>query len=388
MVADMNSAESEVPSCHICGSRSIVEIPAYRALRRVTSDCQPWPAGGRLISCNDCSCIQKSVDAQWKAEIRKIYSEYAIYHQSGGAEQVVYPAADGHAVARSIVLLERVAASVALAPGGRLLDVGCGNGSLLRAFRRLKPDWQVAGADINPNHRGPVEKIGGPGSFHLAAPEDVPGQFNLITLVHSLEHIPAPLAYLERLKSKLTPDGHLMVHVPSYERNPFELLVADHSTHFSWATTKYCLERAGFALVASSSEWVPKEMTFVTRAGASGAASKPPEELREITRRLSWLEQLILSARRLSEAGSSGIFGTSIAATWLYSELEGRISFFVDEDPNLRGRRLRDLPILHPDELGNDQQVFVALPDWMARKVCARLNRGGATYHPPPALED
>ena len=34
--------------CSICGSGLLVEIAAFRQLRRVPSDCRPWPAGGRL----------------------------------------------------------------------------------------------------------------------------------------------------------------------------------------------------------------------------------------------------------------------------------------------------------------------------------------------------
>src|SRR6185295_19334899 len=211
------------PTCHVCNSQAMVEVPGYAGLRRVTSDCQPWAAGGRVYCCKDCGCSQKSCDDVWKQEITKIYAEYAIYHQSGGAEQVVYPAADGMPVSRSIVLLKKLADAVALPERGRILDVGCGNGGLLRAFRKVKPDWQVAGADINPNHRASVESIGGPGSFHLTTPEKVPGEFDLVTLIHSLEHIPAPVSYLQQLKPKLGAKGMLLVHVPSYERNPFEL---------------------------------------------------------------------------------------------------------------------------------------------------------------------
>jgi hypothetical protein len=34
--------------CSICGNGLLVELAAFRQLRRVTSDCRPWPAGGRL----------------------------------------------------------------------------------------------------------------------------------------------------------------------------------------------------------------------------------------------------------------------------------------------------------------------------------------------------
>ena len=36
--------------------------------RRITSDCRPWPAGGRLCACQGCGSVQKLVDDAWNRE--------------------------------------------------------------------------------------------------------------------------------------------------------------------------------------------------------------------------------------------------------------------------------------------------------------------------------
>jgi hypothetical protein len=43
-----------------------------------------------------------------------------------------------------------------------------------------------------------------------------------------------------------------------------------------------------------------------------------------------------------------GIFGTSIAGTWLYGELGDRTSFFVDEDPARAGKAHLGVRIIAP----------------------------------------
>ena len=47
------------------------------------------------------------------------------------------------------------------------------------------------------------------------------GEFDLITLIHSLEHFPDPGALLRTLAGKLTANGLLLVQVCNTERNPY-----------------------------------------------------------------------------------------------------------------------------------------------------------------------
>jgi hypothetical protein len=93
--------------CHVCGAPAVREHAPYRKLRRVTSDCQPWPAGGALGYCDACGTTQKVIGPGWQAEVKRIYEEYAIYHQGAGAEQSVFDQASGVAQARSDRLVAR-----------------------------------------------------------------------------------------------------------------------------------------------------------------------------------------------------------------------------------------------------------------------------------------
>jgi len=76
--------------CIVCGSARLEEIKEYNALPRVTSDCKPFAAGGRLFACHGCGGIQKLPDGNWLAEIERIYGDYEIYQLSDGAEQLIF----------------------------------------------------------------------------------------------------------------------------------------------------------------------------------------------------------------------------------------------------------------------------------------------------------
>src|SRR5688572_17970262 len=92
--------------CKICGAADVDEVPEYTALTRVTSDCKPWPNGGRLGICMSCGAVQKIADERWFAETAVIYRDYEIYHQSAGVEQGVFDSATGVSQTRSRRLAE------------------------------------------------------------------------------------------------------------------------------------------------------------------------------------------------------------------------------------------------------------------------------------------
>jgi len=374
-------------ACHVCGQPTLREVPAFSRLRRVTSDCRAWHAGGRLNICGTCGCVQKPVDAAFLRETAAIYASYAIYHQSGGEEQAVFDAL-GRAVTRSSRLVAALRSHVPLPAKGRLLDVGCGNGATLRAFSEAEPDWGLAGSELDERHRGRIESISRVEAFYTCAIRDVPGCFDVVTMVHVLEHVPRPVPFLAEAWSRLAGGGLLVVEIPDYTRNPFDVLVADHCTHFSAATAALTLQLALNAPAFVAEDWVPKELTLVARAAPGPPPSLPtvsPSSTREaVEANLDWLFRTIASARRWAKQGCLGLFGTSIAATWLFAELEGTVSFFVDEDPNRVGTVCLGRPVYHPSQVPAGSHVFLALPSQVAKTVCPRMAREDVVYHLPP----
>lgn len=376
--------------CHVCGDRAIDIVPSYE-FRGVTSDCMPWHRGFQLCVCRSCGCVQKVTDDVWKSDVDKIYQGYSIYHQGDGAEQAVFDGATGKPSARSEYLLQHLCNAVKLPKKGRLLDVGCGNGVLLSAFNHLLPSWTLAGTELNDKYQKVVEGINGVEAFYTCSPGQVPNTYTLITMIHVLEHILNPREFIASLQEKLEDGGFLVVQIPNYIQNPFDLLIVDHCTHFSVETVTELVNRAGCQIVSVATDWVPKELTIVMNKAKDTSMNRTNStilfSLESVKQCLQWLQSVLIIARQVSAKGNFGLFGTSIAATWLFSELWNAVGFFVDEDPNRTGKTHMGLPILHPRDVLGGSHVFIALPTMSAQNIQARMVDLGYKFNcylPPP----
>ena len=99
-------------------------------------------------------------------------------------------------------------------PGGRVLDVGCGEGRTLEQLRDL--DWQVEGVDFDPGAvhsaaaRGIAIRLGTLADQHFS---DM--SFEAVVHQHVIEHVPDPAEFLAECRRLLNPGGRLALVTPN-----------------------------------------------------------------------------------------------------------------------------------------------------------------------------
>jgi 2-polyprenyl-3-methyl-5-hydroxy-6-metoxy-1,4-benzoquinol methylase len=377
-------------TCRVCSARELEEISGYGELPRVTSDCKAFPPGGRLAVCGACGAVQKPTDTRWQGEIDEIYRNYEPYFQSGGVEQAVFDPAKGVPRRRSSVVLDRLMQVHPLANKGSILDVGCGNGVLLRAFAEVRPGWRLFGHELSDLHVATLNKIPGFEQLYCGPLAGLPSELDVITMMHALEHIPDPAVALVDLRAKLGQEGCLFVEVPNGEATPFDLLIADHVSHFTRHDLARLIGRAGMGAAAIADDWVTKELSAVALPEgpivALPAAATPIHVMNRVRAQIDWLKAVIAGSRKAADTSPFGLFGTSVAAMWLFGQLSDKISFFVDEDPSRRGTTLFGRPVRTPAEVPDGASVYILLIPEVARLVAKRLSRPGLTLHVPPEI--
>lgn len=372
-------------ACGVCDADALREFAEFAVLTRVTSDSRTLPPGGRLAGCMRCGAIQKIPDAQWRAEIDAIYADFFLDRQSDGEEQLIFDT-KGFGLPRSQRIVDFLAASDALVTPHKMLDFGCGYGATLKVISRQWPDCALYGTELGTATEAALKTIPGFRKLYTEGPEAIDQRFDLVTLVHSLAHVIGPVDMLRKLHGRMEDGGALFIQTPDVTKNLFYILVADALTHFTGDVLHQATARAGFHQTILTDGVAANELTYLgRRAGQSvtaPVAADPESVLRDVTANIHWLQQLTAKARRLAASSRSfGIFGSSLAASWLAGEIGERFDFFVDEDQRRSGKVHMGRPIIEPGAIPAGATVFVPLAPNVAGRVTARLQAAGIDCH-------
>jgi hypothetical protein len=193
---------------------------------------------------------------------------------------------------------------------------------------------------------------------------------------------------LRKLQEGIAPGGRLFIQVNNVDRTPFDLVVADHLCHFTPRSLAYLVARGGLGVEAIHTDWVNKEISLL-----AAADSHPPDPARDDPSRgiyriegdITWLRNMLGHARESIGGGGFGIFGTSVAATWLASGLGDAVEFFVDEDPARDGRSHLGRPILRPAQVPQGAVVYLAFVREVSSAISRRLADLPIRFSVPPA---
>ena len=135
----------------------------------------------------------------------------------------------------------------------RILDVGCGAGTFLRAAK--KRGWQAVGTELDAESFADTDL-----EVHAGLDEILEKygakSFDAVTLWHTLEHFKSPRETLTKARELLTNDGVLLVAVPNadgfqariFGKNWLHLDMPRHLFHFSSDALETLLRQCGLSV--------------------------------------------------------------------------------------------------------------------------------------------
>ncbi len=266
----------EMSACYLCGMEGLL---LYENLRdRLFTAPGTWS----LMRCSQC-------DLAWlnpqpvASDISKLYAEYYTHQLKDVPKKrlgSMRKAVEGHILQKEFgyslnvesgllvrilswlgPIKEVIGGSVMYLNannGGRLLDVGCGNGRFLAQMREL--GWEVTGVEPDPIavqvarerfglevFQGTLEEAGFPDN-----------SFDAITMNHVIEHVPDPIGLLTECRRLLKPGGKLVVVTPNIRSLGARLFgeawrgwePPRHLFLFSPKSLRVCAQRAGLQVQA------------------------------------------------------------------------------------------------------------------------------------------
>lgn len=244
------------------------------------------------------------------------------------------------------------------------LDVGCGDGSLMKC---LPDSIRCIGVDIdlfsiekarkNNLHQN-VKFICA--DFDAFKPDFEP---DLISLFHVLEHLPNPIGTLQHLRSISKKGGHLIVEVPVMENgftnDIMSFFSPQHMTHFSGHSFVQCVKNAGWSIVEAFQQPDYNGTRILAVNDGSGSIQKDfaPKFLEDLLQLTQSNNQKIEAAlNKLSASNKVIVWGAGnhiekIFQVANYFKNSKSEFIIVDSDKIKQNQTWREINIYSPDVL-------------------------------------
>jgi SAM-dependent methyltransferase len=162
-----------------------------------------------LIMCPGCGLVSHNPPIT-AAQILSLYPDNYLAHSGAASSRSIYGRLKEILARRTA---RNIAASVPI--GGRLMEIGCGKGHLLKTIASVRPDIHMLGVDIEQ-----VEISGLPDfTFYHGQFEEVeiePNSVDLIYCSNLIEHVPDPGVFAKKVKQSLKAGGQVLGVTPDH----------------------------------------------------------------------------------------------------------------------------------------------------------------------------
>jgi hypothetical protein len=179
-----------------------------------------------------------------------------------------------------------------------IMDIGCSTGILLQQFQ-AHYHCGVWGVEPGNEYRQYAQSLGlevVPTLNELQPAGRAP--FNLVSMMHVLEHLPDPVGYLKNIRENfLELDGWLLLEVPNlYAHDCFEVA---HLVSFSAHTLTQVVQKAGFRVKQLCAHGLPRSsllplyLTLLAQPDSRTQFSLNPDRMVRLQRQLGFFRRRI-----------------------------------------------------------------------------------------------
>ena len=293
---------------------------------------------------------------------------------------------NGNFESRSSIILKWIKKKYKINKKGRFLDFGCGIGNTLLTAENFLTNWEIFGYEPEKKNIEDFLKI--KNKKRILSKLKSGHKFNLITLIHVLEHITKPKDVLKKISSLLEINGLCIIQVPYFIKNPFDLIIYDHCSHFEPSNFLHLCEKTGLSIDSIDNYPVKKELTIVLKKHKN--KNKPLKKILNkknlITKQVNWLRKVLIKMPKKSQS-KIGIFGTSIASAWVSNNINSSIDFYVDEDESRINNKFLKKRIIDSANIPEFSALYIPLTYEIAKLIKTKIKKKNIKIVTSPVLK-
>ena len=307
--------------CRYCQNEIEIFLDLSDIPVSVTSDSQIIDIGIKVYKCSSCGLIQKIATEDIQ---NHYFNQFHSQSLVDGDEQIKF--VNGIAYPRSELIINNIKFDIK--EKGTLLDIGTGSGVFLKSFQKKYPQWELSAQDIQLNSAEQLFKIIKKDNFYLGDISNIKNQYDFVSIIGVLGHIPNLLKFLNDLKNLIDNNGKMVMFTPNIQKNLFSVVIIDNITHFNKSILYKILSH--YFKKVDFFEFVQNEITIGINFEQNGESFHEVEENFDIQQQAVMLEKFVRYIHHSQETFI--VLGSATVSTYLAAILKERLLYFVDED--------------------------------------------------------
>ena len=351
--------------CRVCGhNKKKTIIPKFKF---VSSDIKKVIYKTSFNICLKCSCIQKNINKNYISNVNKIYENYDGFKNFKEIDQKKINDDANINSGRCELLFKKFFKKKKI---NKILDYGTSNGAMIQPFLNKKK-IKIFATDIKNNlnkkifnHKNFIK------FFSIDKLWKANVKFDLITMIHVLEHLENPNDILERLSKKLEKTGIILIQIPNYSYNPYDLSVYDHVTHFDKYTISKLANNNGLEVVLINDNFLDGEYSIILKQGKTRNSNFSKKNCSYPKRLIQKLEKIILKSNKVPYLS---ILGSSISSLCIIHNYNKGIKKIYDEDISKLGMKFEGKKISLLEKKKKMESLFLPFYNKKLRNIRKRL---------------
>ena len=356
--------------CLICDSQK--QIVLETKFNFVSSDIKKVKYSSNFLICENCGCLQKKINKKYLKNINTIYKNYEGFSKYNQIDQK--KVIEGGASSRCELLFKKFLNKKKY---NEILDYGSSNGAMLMPF--INSNKKLFATDLKCNLNTKILESKNFVKFiNIKNFENSEKKFDLITMIHVLEHLHKPKEILSIITKKLKKNGIIFIQIPNFLFNPFDLCVYDHTIHFDRDSLNRLANACDLKILSIDDKLMNGEFSLILKKTKKTKKNKNIKKINfPVVKKIDYFKNFEKKILLIKNIKNISILGTSISSLSIKHNFQGKIKNIYDEDLSKIGKKFEGYKI---KKMTNNNKDNLFLP-FYDKKLISIKKRIKKNYH-------